>query len=142
MISFWKKPASLYSKIDDWVGWKKSEKLLASMHVYSEAKSKGLSNGTLKQVSYLRAYIVSVEIILFWNWKMWKFSYSLRIMAICYFMNWIDAAETIEGRKLFVKILYVSSYRIKEIDYSNLGSFHKLRMHLGVGRWSEKCVVY
>ena len=23
-----------------------------------------------------------------------------------------------------------------------LGSFHKLRLHLGVGRWSEKCVVY
>ena len=23
-----------------------------------------------------------------------------------------------------------------------LGSFHKLRLHLGVGRWSEKRVVY
>ena len=26
--------------------------------------------------------------------------------------------------------------------FLKLGSFHKLRLHLGVGRWSEKHVVY
>ena len=31
---------------------------------------------------------------------MWKFSHSFRIMAIFYFINWIIAAETIEGEKL------------------------------------------
>ena len=41
--------------------------------------------------------IVSAETILFWMCKMWKFSYSFRIMAIFYFINWIVAAETIEG---------------------------------------------
>ena len=45
--------------------------------------------------------IVSAETILFWKWKMWKFSYSFRIMAIFYFINWIVATETIEGGKLF-----------------------------------------
>ena len=30
---------------------------------------------------------------------MWKFSYSFRIMAIFYFINWIVATETIEGGK-------------------------------------------
>ena len=48
--------------------------------------------------------IVSAETILFWKWKMWKFSYSFRIMAIFYFINWIVAAETIEGGKLFAEI--------------------------------------
>jgi hypothetical protein len=32
---------------------------------------------------------------------MWKFSYSFRVMAIFYFINWIVAAETIQGGKLF-----------------------------------------
>ena len=45
--------------------------------------------------------IVSAETILFWKWKKWKFSYSFRIMAIFYFINWTVAAETIEGGKLF-----------------------------------------
>ena len=39
--------------------------------------------------------IVSSETILFWKQKMWKFSYSFRIMANFYFINWIVAAETI-----------------------------------------------
>ena len=46
-------------------------------------------------------YLVSAETILFWKYKMWKFSYSFRIVAIFYFINWIVAAETIKGRKLF-----------------------------------------
>ena len=29
-----------------------------------------------------------------------------------------------------------------EKTFLKLGSFHKLRLHLGVGRWSEKHVVY
>ena len=48
--------------------------------------------------------IVSAETILFWKWKMWKFSYSFRIMAIFYFINWIGSCrrnywrgETIRG---------------------------------------------
>ena len=45
--------------------------------------------------------IVSTETILFWKWKMWKFSYSFRIMAIFYFINWIVAAKTIQAGKLF-----------------------------------------
>ena len=47
---------------------------------------------------------VSEETILFWKWKMWKFSYSFRIMAIFCFINWIAAAETIE---LFTEIWYL-----------------------------------
>ena len=43
---------------------------------------------------------VSKETTLFWKWKMWKFSYSFRIMAIFYFINWIVATETIEEGKL------------------------------------------
>ena len=45
--------------------------------------------------------IVSTETILFWKWQRWKFSYSFRIMLIFYFRNWIVAAETIKGGKLF-----------------------------------------
>ena len=45
--------------------------------------------------------IVSAETILFWKWKMWKFLYSFRIMAIFFFINWIVATETIQGGKLF-----------------------------------------
>ena len=45
--------------------------------------------------------IVSAETIFSWKWKMWKFSYSFWIMAIFYSINWIVAAETIEGGKIF-----------------------------------------
>ena len=33
---------------------------------------------------------------------------------------------------------------IMKIDetWNVLGSIHKLRLHLGVGRWSEKCKIY
>ena len=41
--------------------------------------------------------IVSVETILFWKWKMRKFLFSFRVMAIFYFINWTVAAETICG---------------------------------------------
>ena len=45
--------------------------------------------------------IVSAETSLLWKWKMWKFSYSFCVTVIFYFINWIVAAETIEGGKLF-----------------------------------------
>ena len=55
--------------------------------------------------------IVSAKTIIFRKWIMWKFSYtylpSFRIMAVFYFINWIVAAETIEGRKLFAEIWYL-----------------------------------
>ena len=41
---------------------------------------------------------------------MWKFSYSFRIMAIFYFINWIVDAETIEGGKLFKGGNYLRKY--------------------------------
>ena len=41
--------------------------------------------------------IVSVETILFWKWKMRKFLFSFRVMAIFYFINWTAATETIQG---------------------------------------------
>ena len=41
--------------------------------------------------------IVSVETILFWKWKMWKFSDSFWIIAIFHFINWIVSAGTVEG---------------------------------------------
>ena len=56
--------------------------------------------------------IVSVETILFWKWNMWKFSYSFRIMTIFYFINWIVAAEIIEGGKLFKGGNYSRKYGI------------------------------
>ena len=42
----------------------------------------------------------------FWKWKLWKFSYSFCFMAIFYFINWIVAAETIQGRKLLIFFLF------------------------------------
>ena len=48
--------------------------------------------------------IVSAETSLLWKWKMWKFSYSFCVTVIFYFINWIVAAETIEGGKLFAEI--------------------------------------
>ena len=62
------------------------------------------------QKSTVFPWIVSVETIFFWKWKMWKFSYSFRIMAIFYFINWIVAAETIEGGKLFKGGNYLRKY--------------------------------
>ena len=59
--------------------------------------------------------IVSAETILFWKWKMWKFSYSFCIMAIFYFINWIVAEETIEGGKLFTEIRYTFIYLRKGV---------------------------
>ena len=56
--------------------------------------------------------IISAETILFWKWKMWKFSYSFNIVAISYFINWIVASETIEGGK----------YSREETIYRNSGS--------------------
>ena len=57
--------------------------------------------------------IVSTETIIFWKWNMWKLSYRFRIITILYFINWIVAAETIQGgetiqgRKLFAEIRYL-----------------------------------
>ena len=58
-------------------------------------------------------WIVSSETILLWKWKMWKFSYSFRIMAIFYFINWILVAETIEGGKPFKGGNYSRKYGIQ-----------------------------
>ena len=38
------------------------------------------------------------KLFFFCNWKIWKYLYSFRIVAIFYFINWIVAAETIEGK--------------------------------------------
>ena len=43
---------------------------------------------------------------------MWKFSYSFRIMAIFYSINWIVAVETIEWGKLFKGGNYSRKYGI------------------------------
>ena len=43
---------------------------------------------------------------------MWKFSYSFLIMAIFYFINWIVAAENIEGWKLLKGGNYSRKYGI------------------------------
>ena len=56
----------------------------------------------------VRWRIVSAETILFWKWKMWKFSFSFCIMAIFYFITWIAA-----GGKLFAEIRYLSKYLSK-----------------------------
>ena len=50
----------------------------------------------------------------FWKWKVWKFSYSFRTVAIFYFINWIVVvAETIEGGKLFQGGNYLWKYGIQ-----------------------------
>ena len=54
--------------------------------------------------------IVYAETILFWKWKMWKFSYSFHIMAIFYFKNWIVAANLLTGLKLFKEGNYLREY--------------------------------
>ena len=69
-----------------------------------------------------------VEAILFWKWKMWKFSYSFRFMAFFYFINWIVAAETIEGRKLFAEIQYIKIcqkgfYLFYQMTYGGCGIY-------------------
>ena len=49
-----------------------------------------------------------------------EISYSFRIMAIFYLINWIGAAETIEGGKLFKEGNYSRKYSIKgcnNLDY-------------------------
>ena len=68
--------------------------------------------------------IDSAETILFWKWKMWKFSYSFRIMATfllhklnsCHGNNW--KGETIRGRKLFTKILNFENWCSREVSKS------------------------
>jgi hypothetical protein len=60
--------------------------------------------------------IVSAETILFWKWKMWKFSYSFRIMAIFYFINWMFAAQTIEGGNLFKGGNYSQKYGMQSYE--------------------------
>ena len=101
--------------------------------------------------------IVSSETILFWKWKMWKFSYSFRIMAIfllhklnnCRSNYW--RGETIEGRKLFAEIRYCfyTNYNLYlKCQYSTLclkcfhftlqaGTYCKLLL-LSSARLSEK----
>ena len=54
------------------------------------------------------------QCILFWKWKMWKFSYSFHIMAFFYFINWIVAVENIEGGKLFQGGNYLRKYGIQK----------------------------
>ena len=48
---------------------------------------------------------------------MWKFSYSFRIIAIFYFINWIVAVETIEGGELFKGGNYSRKYGILCLSY-------------------------
>ena len=70
------------------------------------------------QYRIISANIVSAETILFWKCKIWKFSYSFRIMAIFYFINWIVAAETIKGEKLFKGGNYLWKYGISYVRHS------------------------
>jgi hypothetical protein len=77
---------------------------------------------------YVFPRIVSAETVLFWKWKMWKFSYSVRIMAIFYFINWIVAAETIEWGKLFKGGNYLRKYGIWIWNFI-LGAVLVLRHH-------------
>ena len=70
------------------------------------------------QVKYILYYIISWKLFFinsryrissysfcgnyfFWSRKCGNFSNSFRNMAIFYFINWIDATETIEGGKVF-----------------------------------------
>ena len=59
---------------------------------------------------------------------MWKFSYSFCIMTIFYFINWIVAAETIQGGKLFKggnyswKILYTIRSKVLDPQETKLSS--------------------
>ena len=69
------------------------------------------------QYRIISANIVSAETILFWKCKIWKFSYSFRIMAIFYFINWIVASETIKGGKLFKGENYSRKYGMLGICY-------------------------
>ena len=58
--------------------------------------------------------IVSAETILFWKRNVWNFSCSFRIMTTFYFINWVVAAEYIEGGKIFKGGNYLRKYGIQK----------------------------
>ena len=62
-------------------------------------------------------YHISAKTILFWKWKLWKFSYSFPIIEIFYFINWIVATETTEGGKQFKGENYSRKYGIRKIEH-------------------------
>ena len=68
---------------------------------------------------------------------MWKFSYSFRIMAVFYFINWIVAAETIEGGKLFKGGNYSWKYGIAKKTQSFRQKLELLHIFLQEF-WSER----
>ena len=49
-------------------------------------------------IPYFREYFL-LKLFFFQKWRTCKFSYTFRIMAIFYFINWVVAAENIEGGK-------------------------------------------
>ena len=71
-------------------------------------------------------FCVSAETILFWKWKMWKFSYSFHIMADFVKHFWDNAFENFEGKfhETFWTILqYLSIILIPQPSLTRLFTF-------------------
>ena len=72
---------------------------------------------------------VSAETIRFWKWKMWKFSYSFRIMAIFYFLNWIVAVHSMlrldatTKKRYDGKLFKFKTSSIKQVFFNESFSF-------------------
>ena len=70
--------------------------------------------------------VISAETILFWKWKMWKFSYSFHIMADFVKHFWDNAFENFEGKfhETFWTILqYLSIILIPQPSLTRLFTF-------------------
>ena len=82
-------------------------------------------NDNWQHQDIVSTYRISAETILFWRWKMWKFSYSFCSMAIflLYKLNSCRGnywrGETVEGRKLFAEIRHVTWITLDNAESKN-----------------------
>ena len=107
-VPFWQ----FFRTADMALHYKNFHKLLLALSNYLFEWIKGIISKSVHTISKILFILGSYKslaclecisrngTIHFWKWKMWKLSYSFRIMAIFYFIIWIIIAETIEGGKL------------------------------------------
>ena len=72
--------------------------------------------------------------------KLWRILKGLRNRSFIPSFSIIIAIQVNNFLEVFFFIILSKAFERK--FYTALGSFHKLRLHLGVGRWSEKHIVY